>query len=45
MSLMENDVIIIGAGYAGSVAARQFAQANKKVLLIENDTFFIQKLN
>lgn len=35
MSLMENDVIIIGAGYAGSVAARQFAQANKKVLLIE----------
>lgn len=32
---MKYDVIIIGAGFAGSVLARQFAEDNKKVLVVE----------
>lgn len=32
---MNYDVIVIGAGFAGSVLARQFAEDNKKVLLID----------
>ena len=32
---MNYDVIIIGAGYAGAVMARQYAEDNKKVLILE----------
>lgn len=32
---MKYDVIIVGAGFAGSVLAREFADDNKKVLVIE----------
>ena len=32
---MKYDVIVIGAGYAGSISAHKFASDGKKVLIIE----------
>ena len=32
---MEKEVIVVGAGFAGSVLARSFAEEGKKVLLLE----------
>ena len=38
-SLEKFDVVIIGAGVAGSVLARLLAEENKQVLLLEKDTY------
>lgn len=37
--LMEYDVIVVGAGPAGSMCARQLGQKGRKVLLIEKERF------
>ncbi len=35
MGIQQYDVIVVGAGFAGAVAARQFAELEKRVLVLE----------
>jgi len=43
MTKNEYDLIVIGAGGAGSTAANNAAKMGKRVALIERDTIFLNK--